>query len=40
MFIIYYPLSRFPQGGKASNAPSPMREVPIAIGREVGDFMN
>jgi hypothetical protein len=26
MIIINYPLSRFPQGGKASNAPSPVGE--------------
>jgi len=29
------PLSRFPQGGKAGRfTPSPLGEVPIAIGRE------
>jgi len=31
------PLSRFPHGGKALiGAPSPLGEVPIAIGREGG----
>ena len=36
-FILNNPLSRFPQGGKALlSAPSPMGEVPIAIGREGG----
>jgi hypothetical protein len=44
MLIINYiyimlndPLSRFPQGGKAELVtPSPVGEVPIAIGREGG----
>jgi len=36
--ISYNPLSRFPKGGKAkANAPSPVGEVPIAIGREGGN---
>jgi hypothetical protein len=36
-FILSNPLSRFPQGGKALlSAPSPVGEVPIAIGREGG----
>jgi hypothetical protein len=38
--IVYFlidPLSRFPQGGKAFfSSPSPVGEVPIAIGREGG----
>ena len=36
-FVLNDPLSRFPQGGKALfSAPSPVGEVPIAIGREGG----
>jgi len=32
------PLSHFPQGGKAGRfTPSPLGEVPIAIGRERGN---
>ncbi len=35
---IDYPLSRFPQGGKAGTTPSPLGEVPMAIGREGGKY--
>ena len=38
-FWAFYPLSYFPQGGKGGFAPSPVGEVPIAIGTGGGEFM-
>jgi hypothetical protein len=35
-FYLINPLSYFPHGGKDDFAPSPVGEVPIAIGREGG----
>ena len=40
VFLIKNPLSYFPHGGKDDFAPSPVGEVPIAIGREGGTYIN
>jgi hypothetical protein len=39
VFYLNNPLSYFPHGGKDDFAPSPVGEVPIAIGREGGRLM-